>query len=312
MADNYSCVFFKDWPQNREQLKAISIFFIIETGLIVLPIAFLNGLIILTIYRSPTLHTPSNIFLCNMALSDLIVAVVAIPTLSAWRITEIRNTDPETVCFIAQASSMVGVTVGGVSFLSITVATLDRYLAVKLHLRYVSVVTTYRACLVCLALWLACFIASFSLLLGMLAFHICTLVVLPFCMTVVLFCHIKIFKVVKQQQSKIRNSVMAVPGNQVSSNAHRLKKSISVLKYVFILHLILYGPFLSSCVVEVIIEEVSLDFLNVWVLTIALLLTNSALNPLIYCWRLKEVRSAMHGTFQFYFNKLRHGISNSN
>ena len=71
--------------------------------------------------------------LCSLALSDFVVGLVAQAIYIAHQLTKDR--------YVHHASLMVGYSLCGVSFLTITAIIVDRFLALHYHMRYVTLVT---------------------------------------------------------------------------------------------------------------------------------------------------------------------------
>ena len=103
-----------------------------------------NSLVLITIRKAARLHSPSNVLLAGLALSDLGVKTITQP---ARIVQEIKNMKMD--CITSQYSVKVVVLSSlvfvGVSFVTLTTISVDRFLALKLHLRYQELVTVNRA-----------------------------------------------------------------------------------------------------------------------------------------------------------------------
>ena len=124
-----------------------------------------NSLILLAVWKTPALRTPSNTLLCCLAFSDFLVGLVVQPTNALEIFFEIqRNKRAFCVAEILTTGSLSWIC-AGVSFLVITAISVERYLAIKLHLRYEELVTNRRILMVVSSFWLVCIsliIARFS------------------------------------------------------------------------------------------------------------------------------------------------------
>ena len=106
-----------------------------------------NALVLAAIRRTPSIRsTPHMIMLCSLAVSDFLVGLIAQPIYIAEQLTEDR--------FIHQVSVMIGYCLSGVSFLTITAITVDRFMALHYHMRYATLVTEYRAKYTLIIIWL--------------------------------------------------------------------------------------------------------------------------------------------------------------
>ncbi|CAH3113776.1 unnamed protein product, partial [Pocillopora meandrina] len=97
-----------------------------------------NALVLVAILRTPSIRSPSVIFLCNLAVSDLLVGLVVQPVYVAAEIAR-------TVRALSQAAETVGFAGCGVSLATMTAITVDRFLALHYHLQYPNLITTSRA-----------------------------------------------------------------------------------------------------------------------------------------------------------------------
>ena len=96
-----------------------------------------NSLVLAAILRTPTLHSSSIMFLCSLAVSDLLVGLVVQPLYIAYELT--------TFSFLYQPMTTMAVTGVDVSPSTITAISVDRFLALQNHMRYPNVVTIHRA-----------------------------------------------------------------------------------------------------------------------------------------------------------------------
>ena len=115
-----------------------------------------NILILIAVWRTPALRTPSNTLLCCLALADFLVGLIVQPTNALQIIFELqRNAEAFCVAKILTTGSLSWICVG-VSFLVISAISVERFLAIKLHLRYESLVTVRRILIAVLTFWILC------------------------------------------------------------------------------------------------------------------------------------------------------------
>ena len=115
-----------------------------------------NFLILIAVWRTPALRTPSNTLLCCLALADFLVGLIVQPTNALQIIFELqRNTEAFCVAKILTTGSLSWIC-AGVSFLVISAISVERFLAIKLHLRYESLVTVRRVLFAVLTFWIIC------------------------------------------------------------------------------------------------------------------------------------------------------------
>lgn len=290
-----NCTHYLLWHIHKEQLRGSSLFSVLVMGLLIVPTAFLNSLILLTIWRRPTFHSPSNICISNLALSDLAVATIAIPLMITWKIYDMNSDDPNIVCSLAYSATFLGSLVSGTSFFTLTLAILDRFLALRLHLHYRSVVTNGRVIRTCVSFWIGSFIVSMSLFIDIFIYDVLVLSVMIPCMSLFIFSHYKIFRIVQHHKNQIHVQ-MNSPQHRTFSNLSRYKSTVSTLIYLILVFFILYASFIVFSFYHQL-KGHTLFYMHGWTISIALMYINSFCNPLIYCWKLKELRRAMKKTF---------------
>jgi len=94
-----------------------------------------NLLVLAAIRRTPSLHSPSNTLLFGLALADLGVGLLVHPLYFSLIIGKlVRNR--EVFCEAGIAVEVIANALCIISLLTVTAVSLDRYLALRLHLRY--------------------------------------------------------------------------------------------------------------------------------------------------------------------------------
>ena len=105
----------------------------------------LNILAIHAIRKTSSLPKPLETFLLSLAVSDLGIGLLAQPLY----IVKIVNP----TCFAFLCTFQVQLTLAFASFLSVVAITVDRFLAIHLHLRYQELVTHKRVVAVVISIW---------------------------------------------------------------------------------------------------------------------------------------------------------------
>ena len=108
-----------------------------------------NSLVFAAISRTPSLRSPSTIFLCSIAVSDLLVGFVLQPVSIAFVF------NPGNLK-LREAYNMSALSLCGVSHGTMTVISVDRFLAVHCHMRYPILMTEKRAIHTTVSLWFIC------------------------------------------------------------------------------------------------------------------------------------------------------------
>ena len=117
---------------------------------------FGNSTILITIWKTSSLHSVANILLASLAVSDLAVGLFVLPLHIVGIISRKRN--------VFLLFNIVGMFVSVASFINVTVTGIDRLLALQLHLRYRAIVTRARVTMVVIFTWVfsGIFASAFS------------------------------------------------------------------------------------------------------------------------------------------------------
>ena len=184
--------------------------------------------------------------------------------------------------------------------LTLTAISVDRLLALLLSLRYRCVVTLKRVWLLVAVFW---FSSTAIALTVIYSFHIAVTfvcIVLLTCIVTSTLCYTKIYLTLRHHQIHVQGHVQPGQSNGggVTLNIARYKKTVSTALLVQVALLACYLPYAISvgAFVNTGSETLSLNFS--WSVTLTLLLFNSTLNPLLYCWKMREVRKAVMDTIK--------------
>ena len=120
-----------------------------------------NTLVLAAMLKTPSLLLPSMILLCSLAFADLLVALVEQPL---YIINEITKNS------LFRVSTTMAFVACGVSLLTITAVSVDRFLVLLYHMRYPYLMATHRAMYTSATVWLITFLLSFINFLNLIAF----------------------------------------------------------------------------------------------------------------------------------------------
>jgi len=168
---------------------------------------------------------------------------------------------------------------------------LDRFLAIYLHLRYQEVMTHQRVTKVVISLWV--FSLSLSLVMLWSPINITTVIFTIFdvgCLVTTTFLNYKIYLAVRHHRNAI--SALQVQNGDEMANALRIRKSALGAFYVYLVFVLCYLPNICLyAVVPIFGVTTVVKSLTIYTVTIAFL--NSSLNPIIYCWKMRHIRCAV-------------------
>ena len=200
----------------------------ISNSVLAVPTAAANALVIAAILTKSSLRTPSYLLLTSLAFSDLAVGILVLPFLSASLFGILQ--DQKMYLHLLFSFTLAAILTSCVSVLTLAAISVDRYLAIRLKMRYRSFVTIPRTrCLVAL-IWsstvlMDCYlliVRRFSLTFGVLA-----VVALITCLLLSVVCYTMSFRALKAHCALTQPQDNQQPNSTTQSNAN----AIDVLKY---------------------------------------------------------------------------------
>ena len=254
-----------------------------------------NSLILAAILSTPSLRSPAILLLCNLAVSDLLVGLVIQPLfiVSVFHSTRLLLTG---IWFILSNSAC------GISLCTLTAIAVDRFLALHYHLRYSTIVTSFRIKTFLTAQWLMNFIFSGTVYFWSLRiFSLYVTIFVCLCLIISIFCYVRIFKIVRHQQKKIQWQHQAVnlPQGSTISNLLQLEKS-AINSFLFFIVMVLFYIPVSTYLSLFITKN---TWQSGWRVATTLVYINSSVNPFLYCWRIGDLRAAVLKTARKLFCK---------
>ena len=264
-------------PQNIAVLNSI-----LNALLIVIAILG-NTLVLAAIMRTPSLRSPSLMLLCSLAVSDLLVGLVVQPVYFAYLQTEKD--------FLYQPLLVMAYSASCVSLYTITAISVDRLLALHYHMRYPSLVTTQRAMKTSAILWLICFLLSLFSFWNKSFYFTSVAVNIVICILITTVCYIKIFLIVRQHQFQIHSQKLAVKSlNPEHIQNMQRKRLYAINTFIYyIVMIICYVPAFVGISISIISPKSWTWF---WMIAETVAFMNSSINPILYCWRHRELRAA--------------------
>ena len=259
-----------------------------------------NLLVIHALWKSSSIPATVKKLFLSLALSDLPVGML--PQLMwgiiiAVMLSKTSNGDSNFASFcpvIVTACYFFAFFLCSASFFTIAAIAVDRLLAISLHLRYHELVTSKRINMVLIMLWLTSGVtASISILFPVANKIIATFQVILLLLTTVAY--IRIYKVVRYHRIQIQSQLQLQ--NFEVEDLHRQKKSAWNALIVYVTFLFCYLPFYVS-VLFVLIYTEGMSPLIANYATLLVIFLNSSLNPLVYCWRYREIRNVVRSSLK--------------
>ena len=257
-------------------------------------------LVIYASWKSSSIPATVKKLFLSLALSDL--AVGMLPQLMwgiiiAVMLSKTSNGDSNFASFcpvIVTACYFFAFFLCSASFFTIAAIAVDRLLAISLHLRYHELVTSKRINMLLIMLWLTSGVtASISILFPVANKIIATFQVILLLLTTVAY--IRIYKVVRYHRIQIQSQLQLQ--NFEVEDLHRQKKSAWNALIVYVTFLFCYLPFYVSVLFVLIYGEKTSPLIANYA-TLLVIFLNSSLNPLVYCWRYREIRNIVRSSLK--------------
>ncbi len=243
-----------------------------------------NALVLAAIIRTPSIRSTSMIMLCSLAVSDLLVGLIAQPIYIPRELTKHR--------FVYHVWVMIGPSLCGVSLLTITAITVDRLLALHYHMRYATLVTKSRVKYILLIIWLINFLTSGLDFWNKHAHRLLLGVATVICLMIATLSYIRIYLIVRRHQSQIRAQQQAVQSSNAENNLNMAGLKRSAMN-TFVFYIVLIVCYFPAYILLTIYEISEKNWQTEWSFTLTAVFMNSSINLFLYCWRLRELRAAV-------------------
>ena len=258
-----------------------------------------NVLILVALRNVSSIHPPTKLLFRCLAVTDLCVGLICQPLYVYWIIGGVIRE----LWYVYRAFYVVLLTVSPLTSAAISV---DRLLALLLGLRYRHVVTLCRVRVLIACVW---FIAVSNASLDCVAWILFKFNVIDaawwtfltfiiFSIIISLFSYIKIFLTLRHQQAQVQGHVQPEQSSRVRSvlNIARYKKTVYSVAWIQFAMLACYGPYI---VMAFLLNFGIIDYSKIaGEVFFCLVFLNSSLNPVLYCWRIKDVRQEVKNTIR--------------
>ena len=274
--------------------------------------SFGNGVILFVILRTSALHSPSNALLFGLALTDFFVGVLTQPLQVICGINYLL-TDRNGPYPLIDAFDVLSVILSAASFITATVISVDRYLVFYLHMRYPTIVTNKKIVAIITVGWFLSCSLGFMWTQSTTTYYFVAIASFIISFSIIILMYSKIYRVVKRHQTQIHAQVQVTTQQKVSMQLHfaRCTKSAINTFYVCFFLFLCYFPYV--CTAGVIqLTSYSVNKYIALQFTGTVTFINSSLNPMVYFWRVVEIRNAIRSTFNCHCSRdMRQNESNT-
>ena len=254
-----------------------------------------NTLILVALPKvsSRSLHLPSKVLFGSLATTDICVGVIVEPTSVVHWMSVVKQR--WNICYYAtEANFIISNTLCSVSLAISTAISVDRLLALSLGLRYRNFVTFKRTLVTVISFWVLSILITagnfWDPRIKLWFYHLGICV----CLVTSVFAYTKIFLTLRRNQIQMHQRQ---PSQAIPLNIARYRKAVYSAMWVQVTLVVCYLPF---AVVAALTPQrgmpLSIYLARQYTGTVVYL--NSTLNPLLYCWRIREVRRVVKDTIR--------------
>ena len=275
---------------------SLEVFLCVLNSIVALTGTIENLLLLLAIWRTSSLHSPANMILCSLAISDFVNGLIVQPAMVIHLISEI--------CLSISVHIIAGIIwetcaaiTAAVSMLCVMLLSFDRYLALRFHLRYNGIVTNKRVIIVAAIVWISqCLMSGFRFIENAnKAFLIITILMIESSFLCIFFTNLKVFQTVRRHQNTINKQVHAVSqgGSHPIVNLVTFKKTAITMSYIVGTFCLFYFPFNGALIGYIITGHQTTAVRVAYYICATVGISSSCVNPLICFYRIRDVRRAV-------------------
>ena len=258
----------------------------------------LNSVTIFAIRKTSSLSKTLKTLLLSLAVSDLGVGLLVQPLYIAHLAMALKQNTVSLAHVMSKAFAFLACLFSVASFFGVTALSADRFLAIHLHLRYQELVTHKRVVGVVTAIWLfSVFLSLVRQWTPMNISYVIFAIIAVACLITVSLLSYNIYMVIRQHQQHIQAlQVQQLAQNGEMANVGRLRKSAVTAIYVYLMFVLCYLPNICILWTIALTNPSSLTYPSNPLLTViecytmTLVFLNSSFNPLIYCWKMRDIR----------------------
>ncbi|XP_067240464.1 trace amine-associated receptor 13c-like [Chanodichthys erythropterus] len=279
-------------PERSVSLSVYVILYVAAAAVALLTVCG-NLLVIISVSHFKQLHTPANILILSLAVTDLLVGVFVMPLHLSWLIESCWISGP----LMCSVFNFVTFQATSVSVHTVTLIAVDRFLALRLPFVYSEKISPTVICIATLFNWLFSLLYNFTLLFinGNFTDIMCpgeclyivdevsslidllVVFLMPCTLIIILYTHV--FVIAKKHATAIRALQVhnSTSKGRVSDKSERKAAlALGILVFVFLLCLL---PYYIFSLTNFLRDD---SFSNVINSVLILFYLNSSINPLIY------------------------------
>ncbi|XP_078371395.1 adenosine receptor A1-like [Oculina patagonica] len=281
----------------------LAIFFVALNIFLSITASLGNALILISLHKVSSIHPPTKLLFRCLAVTDFCVGLISQPLYAIQVMLFITNINTNLLYYVVPVNFASSLVLCGVSILTSTAISIDRLLALWLGLRYKQTVTLRRVGTVVICFWLlSCALGGWSYSSWKVNINITVLIVLIILSLLTsVFSYTKIYFRLRDHQNQLQqqlhvNQGQPKNGGEIALNIARYKRVVSSIAWVQLALITCYLPFSVYSMLTMHGWMFLKDPLIADLFVFSCLYLNSSMNPILYSWKIREVRQAVKNT----------------
>ena len=271
----------------------------------------LNIATIHVIRKTASMPKTLKTLLLSLAVSDVGVGLLVLPFYISLLVGWLQHNSS---CSNNEAFHIILYLFSVASFSGVVAVSVDRFLAIHLHLRYQELVTHKRVVALVISIWMLSVFLSLPLLfVAPDIVYVIAIISALVGLVAIAMLYVRIYLAVRRHKNQIQTLLVQhdtqtvgclgeenelerateiEPAQAVEmANFATLVKSVFGTFYVYLLFLVCYLPHVIS-MAAIKLHGPSISLKRFFLFSMTLVFLNSLLNPVIYCWKMRHVRHA--------------------
>ena len=253
-----------------------------------------NAFILAAIWRNPSLRTPSYVLLAGLAITDFFTGLLSQPCFVVYKLADVVK-NGEVFCTASLLTECFGLFFSSLTFVVITIMAVERWL----HMSRGSLLTVRRVVVLYIFFVVLLILLVFARIYNSYrpyeAYNVFTAIFLfaaALCVFVTAFAYFNVFQIIRRHQNQVQTNENAI-------DMKKYKATIFTIMYILAIFVVSYLPYLCSLLVFYFVK--SNKRLATYNICAAVVFSSSFFNPLLYCWRIKEIRDSVRSIIRKLF-----------
>ena len=247
-----------------------------------------NAFILAAIWRNPALRKPSFVLLAGLAFTDFCTGIITQPFYASRRISdEIVNRKKNFIAGIV--SDGFAYYFSSLTVIVMTLMAVERWLYMSrrslLTIRRVSVIyigfSLLALPITAGSMYTRLYRNQVFRVIGVIFFLLGA-----FCVALTASAYFKVFQIIRRHQNQIHT-------NQTAIDLEKYRRSFFTILYILAIFVLSYSPYLCIIVVFPAIKNCGVSYYATMNFCVVIVFSSSFLNPLLYYWRIKEIRDGV-------------------